>query len=439
MTSAMRAIAVTISPPAPIPCTARAAISIAMLPASPATAEAPTKTIALTWNTSRRPNRSPNLPASTVETASARMYAVTTQAMWPAPPRSATIVGNAVETMVWSSAASSMPSRIVTNTRFVRDLLSASGRSSAGAVTVLMARTVPSSPLLRSRCWSTAHSTNNKCAKPRQGYGGLLAEPLQDQLAYAGGVGLAAHLLHHDADQGPGGRDLSGSDLVGHVGVVRDRLVDGRTERRVVGHHLESARRDDLLRRSLVREHAVDDLPGELVVEPSGVDHRLDLGHPGRRDRQLSQLDTVRVGPPGELAGPPLASRLRSRSSLDGRLDQRQSAGAGSIAHLEIGEVPRLLQPRPAHRRWLGQRRPQLLDPLARRCDRHQVGLGEVAVVLGFFLAATRGRDAGVLVPVAGLLRHPATVAEHRGLPADLVTQRPLDTAQRVDVLRLGP
>lgn len=62
---------------------------------------------------------SPNRPASTVEMVSANRYDVTTQLMCPAPPRSPTMVGRAVETMVWSRAESSMPSMTVTNTRFI--------------------------------------------------------------------------------------------------------------------------------------------------------------------------------------------------------------------------------------------------------------------------------------------------------------------------------
>ncbi len=57
-----------------------------------------------TWKISLRPNRSPNLPASTVAIVSASRYDDTTQDRWPAPPRSPTIVGSAVETIVWSSA-----------------------------------------------------------------------------------------------------------------------------------------------------------------------------------------------------------------------------------------------------------------------------------------------------------------------------------------------
>src|SRR5919204_3170767 len=45
-----------------------------------------------------------------VETVDASRYDVTTHERWFRPPRSPTIVGNAVETIVWSSAARNMPS-----------------------------------------------------------------------------------------------------------------------------------------------------------------------------------------------------------------------------------------------------------------------------------------------------------------------------------------
>ena len=90
-----------------------------MLFARPQKNEPTMNTATPSWNTRLRPNRSPNFPASTVDTVSASMYAVTTQLTWPAPPRSPTIVGSAVDTIVWSSADSSRPSRIVTNTTFI--------------------------------------------------------------------------------------------------------------------------------------------------------------------------------------------------------------------------------------------------------------------------------------------------------------------------------
>ena len=57
-----------------------------------------------------RPYWSPSLPQTCVVAVEASMYAVTTQDRWDRPPRSLTIVGSAVDTIVWSSAASSIAS-----------------------------------------------------------------------------------------------------------------------------------------------------------------------------------------------------------------------------------------------------------------------------------------------------------------------------------------
>ena len=59
---------------------------------------------------------SPSLPYSGVETVAASRYDVTTHERWLRPPRSPTIVGSAVETIVWSSAARNIPSISATNT-----------------------------------------------------------------------------------------------------------------------------------------------------------------------------------------------------------------------------------------------------------------------------------------------------------------------------------
>ncbi|GHE97690.1 hypothetical protein GCM10017786_33080 [Amycolatopsis deserti] len=48
---------------------------------------------------------------------------MTTHDRWFAPPRSATMVGRAVETIVWSSAASSIPSMIAATMVFRARLL----------------------------------------------------------------------------------------------------------------------------------------------------------------------------------------------------------------------------------------------------------------------------------------------------------------------------
>src|SRR5262249_57607041 len=64
------------------------------------------------------------------------------------------------------------------------------------------------------------------------------------------------------------------------------------------------------------------------------------------------------------------------------------------------------VRPGPPARGQRGERRADLLHPVARRGERDQVGLGEVAVVLRLLLAPSRGGDPGVLVEMAGLPGH---------------------------------
>ena len=62
-------------------------------------------------------------------------------------------------------------------------------------------------------------------------------QPVQDQLADADGVGLAAGGPHDRTDQGADRGHLAGPDLGRHVGVRRDRLVDGGVERALIADH----------------------------------------------------------------------------------------------------------------------------------------------------------------------------------------------------------
>src|SRR3954449_5214944 len=82
----------------------------------------------------------PSSPCTGVTTVTARRYAVTTQERCWSPPSSPTIVGSAVETIVWSSDASSMTSMSpLTTRRIERRSAGRSGSSSAvAAATELM-------------------------------------------------------------------------------------------------------------------------------------------------------------------------------------------------------------------------------------------------------------------------------------------------------------
>ena len=71
--------------------------------------------------------------------------------------------------------------------------------------------------------------------------------------------------------------------------------------------------------------------------------------------------------------------------------------------------------------------------------DRHQVGLGEVAIVARLFLVPLAAGDVGRVVPAAGLLGHVAQplagLLPDFVLPLGLVLHRPLDGPEAVHVL----
>src|SRR5699024_8458366 len=68
--------------------------------------------------------------------------------------------------------------------------------------------------------------------RPRRGLASRSATRGQHQLTHPGGVGLALGGLHHRADDRAGGLHLAAPDLVDHVGVGGQRLVDGRLDHR---------------------------------------------------------------------------------------------------------------------------------------------------------------------------------------------------------------
>ena len=94
------AVVVTISPPPPRPCSARKAISEGMFWAIPQSAEPIRKRMMAVCRITLRPYRSPSFPYSGVTIVDASRYAVTTHERCSTPPRSPTIVGSAVETIV---------------------------------------------------------------------------------------------------------------------------------------------------------------------------------------------------------------------------------------------------------------------------------------------------------------------------------------------------
>src|SRR5450759_873954 len=135
---------------------------------------------------------------------------------------------------------------------------------------------------------SRAHRTGRRSAWGRPPSSG---QPLQEQRSYGCGVGLAAHLAHHRADERPRGLDLAVPYLLGRVRICGDRLVDGRLERAGVGDDSKITGSYDLVRLTLASQYPVDDLPRQLVVDRAGVDELLYGRDLRRRDVQLGQLE----------------------------------------------------------------------------------------------------------------------------------------------------
>ena len=110
MMSAMMTWLSAARPPAPMPCTARNAMSISGLCENPAAAVASTKIAIAIWMSSLRLNRSASLPQIGVEIAVVSSVAVTTHvnAAW-SPPRSWMMTGSEVETTVEASIETNMP------------------------------------------------------------------------------------------------------------------------------------------------------------------------------------------------------------------------------------------------------------------------------------------------------------------------------------------
>ncbi len=112
MMSAMMTWLSAARPPAPMPCTARKAMSVLVSCEKPAAAVARTKIAIAIWMSSLRLKRSASLPQTGVEIAVVSSVAVTThvKAVW-LPSRSWTMTGSEVETTVDASIDTNMPSR----------------------------------------------------------------------------------------------------------------------------------------------------------------------------------------------------------------------------------------------------------------------------------------------------------------------------------------
>ena len=213
----------------------------------------------------------------------------------------------------------------------------------------------------------------------------------QDQLAHPGRVGLTTHLLHHRTDQGSRRLHLAAADLLRDVGVGGDRGVDGRAE--------SASRR----RRRPDRATATTSAGEPSPARTPSITCRASLS--------LTVLSSTSSCTSATCAGVMPASARSTPASLACReisvnhhlralcadapaatvCSIRSTAPALTTSRISSSVKPQsCADPLQAGRRRLGQGGSQLLHPGPARSHRHQVRLGEVAVVLRGLLAPTR-------------------------------------------------
>ena len=157
-----------------------------------------------------------------------------------------------------------------------------------------------------------------------------------------------------------------------------------------------------------------------------------------RRHTNLGQVHTSFVGATRQLSQPPFTGRSGLAAGIDCRLEEVKGTCVDGRGHVRFGELPLGRQTRLFGGWQLWQLGTQLLNPLPRRCNRHQIWLGEIAVVLGVRLVASGDGVFAGLLPHSGLLTDLASLRQQVSLTLNFVPQRSFHRAQRVDVLRLG-
>ena len=131
------------------------------------------------------------------------------------------------------------------------------------------------------------------------------AEPLQQELADRLGVGLTFVAFITVPTRGPTAATLPPRTFSAMSGCAAIASSTACGQRILVPDDGEPAGRDDLVRRALTGEHAVDHLAGQGVGQRAVGDQRDDPGHVGAGDRQRRGLDALLRGAARQVVEPP--------------------------------------------------------------------------------------------------------------------------------------
>src|SRR5918994_3283386 len=266
---------------------------------------------------------------------------------------------------------------------------------------------------------------------------GLLGiQLLQEKFPHPSAVGVAAGRPHDLADQEPDHLLVAAPDTLCLLGVGRDDLVHDASEL-VAAHGGEPQALDDGGGRLAGLEDPVEDILGSGAGDGAFSDEPDQLRHPLGAHLRLGDLDPRLVQPSAQLDRDPVGGLLGIYAGAGGDLLVVDGEVAVGDEHtgVVLGEAVLLHESGSHLFRQLGEAASYLADPGGCDLHRQEIGLGEVAVVVGVLLAPELVYLVVFRVVVERGLLHPAAALQDPALALELAREPPLDEAEGVHVL----
>ena len=263
-------------------------------------------------------------------------------------------------------------------------------------------------------------------------------QPLQRVVDYLR-IGLPARRAHHLADEEFEDALVSAAVLGDVVGILLDHLAAHALDLASVLNLRQALSLDDRAGRFSGLEHFGEDLFAAGAGDAARF-HPVDqFGERGRRNGAGLDIAIGVVEAAQQLRLDPAGGGLGGCAGLDGALViAGQGAGGGqpfSVIGRESIFGGEALAPR---RGQFGHGSGNLIDLRFCHSDRQQIGIGEVAVVVGEFLGAHRLGAALGDVPQARFLIDAAAGFEHADLALDFIFQGVHQIAEGVQILHFG-
>src|SRR5262245_16238030 len=270
----------------------------------------------------------------------------------------------------------------------------------------------------------------------------LLGKRGTEQLLHELRIGLSLRALHHLAYEETQHAFLAGAELRDLVGMPSQRIVDCMLESVTIADLRQSLGRDQRLEILVGPEKTRNQALRGVSIDGAGLDEAQELRQLGRREWPVAdderpvelllthQPEYFGRHPVGDVLGAP-AGRDRGFEVVGDVLALRQDIG------VVRREAEVALEAAPARAGELRHAGADVVHPGLVDREGQQVGLREVAIVVGVLLRPHRAGLLPLGVPEPGLLDQALPRDDGAGLAAELVLDGVLDVAEGVHVLDL--